>query len=244
MTTTATTTTMSKGRERERDDIRRILLFDRAANRLRELTTKYGLNVKVEFEHALVQPADRRQRVMAGMKIVESVDKLVIENLATRIRPFMLEQDHCFFPRIVKALPRYVRIEDGPMTFDELKAKWQSTLKDTSVPLPSTEWPNFPPGITAQSSKGRWKLMVDHKFLTGGEVIDLLLYGELAHVKREQERQLIRIREVGMAPAFEIAVIFVAAALAVLIDILRMYAAAYISQLSPETIKDIEENVP
>jgi hypothetical protein len=244
MTTSTTTATSKEQRERERDDVRRILLFYRAANRLRELTTKYRLNVKVEFQPALVQPADRRQRFMAGMKIVEGVDQLVIENLATRIRPFMLVQDDCFFLRIVKALPRYVRIENGPMTFDELKTKWQATLKDTSVPIPSTTWPNFLPGITAESSKGRLKLMVNHKLLSGEEVINLLLYGELSHVRREQERQLIRIRELGMAPGFEVAVIAVAAALGQLIDILRLYAEVYINQLSPEIIKDIEENVP
>jgi len=60
-----------------------------------------------------VQLPNPRQRVMSGMKLVESVDRLVIENLATRLRPFMMPKEDCYFPSIVKTLPKHVRIEGG-----------------------------------------------------------------------------------------------------------------------------------
>jgi gamma-glutamyl-gamma-aminobutyrate hydrolase PuuD len=145
----------------------------------------------------------------------------------------------------VKALPKYVHIENGPMTFEELSAKWKATLRDTTAPVPAVKLPNIIPGITAESkSEGRMKLTIDHQLLTGEEVIDLLLYGELAHIDRDKEKKLIRIRESEVASGFEIAVIGVAAKLGTLIDILRMYAEAFINQLPTETIADIEENTP
>jgi len=202
--------------------------------------------MKIEFELALVQPPDLRQRVMSGMKIVERVDPLVIENLAIRLRPFTMEREDCFFPYIVKAMPRHVRIEGGPMTFEELSAKWKATLRDTTAPIPAgLKLPSIIPGYTAETlSEGRMKLMVDHQLLTGGEVIDLLLNGEVAHRDRDKEKKLIRIRGSEVAPGFEIAVVSVAAALGQLIDILRLYAEVFASQLPPAAVSDIEENVP
>jgi hypothetical protein len=212
----------------------------------RTLTTKHPLNMKLEWELALVQPPDPRQRVMSGLKFVERVDPLVFESLATRLRPFTLEKEDCFFPYIVKVMPKHVRIEAGPMTYEDLSAKWKATMRDTTAPIPAgTTWPNLLPGITVEMMReGRMKLMADHKLLTGEEVMDLLLYGEVAHIDRDKAKKLMRIRDVGMGPGFEIAVISVAARLAGLIDILRLYAEAFVNQLPPETIKDIEENVP
>ena len=236
----------AKKREQQREEVRRILLFLRAANRLRELTTTHRLHMKIEWELARVQPPDLRERVMSGMKVVERVDPLVIENLAIRLRPFMMAKEDCFFPYIVKVLPKHVRIEGGPMTFEELSATWKATLRETTAPLPAgLTWPNIIPGLTAESlSEGRMKLVVDHKLLTGGEVIDLLLYGEVAHRDREKEKKLIRVRESEVAPGFEIAVVAVASKLGQLIDILRLYAEGFVNQLPPEIIKDIEENIP
>ena len=235
-----------KKHEQQRQEVRRILLFRRAADRLRAFTTTNPLNMKLEWELARVQPADLRQRVMSGLKIVERVNPLVIDNLATRLRPFMLQTEDCFFPYIVKVLPKHVRIEGGPMTFEELSAKWKATLRDTTAPIPAgTTLPNIIPGLTAESkSEGRMKLIVEHEVLTGEQIMHLLLYGELVHIDRDKERKLMRIRESEIAPGFEIAVIAVAAKLAELIDILRFYAEAYAERLPPEYIKDIEENVP
>jgi len=226
--------------------VRRILLFLRAGNRLRELTTKNPLDLKMELELALVQPADSHKRVLADMKIVESVDPLVIQNLAMRLRPFMMAKEDCFFPYIVKALPRHVRIENGPMTFEELSAKWKATLSDTTATVPAgLKVPNLVPGyIAVATSESRMTLMVDNELLTGREVIELLLYGELIHVDRQKEKKLIRIRESEVAPGYEIAVVAVAAALGKLIDILRLYAELFIKPFPPEIITDIEENVP
>jgi len=236
----------TKKHHQQRKEVRQILLYVRAANRLRELTTKHPLKVKIEWELARVQPPDLRQRVMSGMKIVEHVDRLVIENLATRLRPFMMTNEDCFFPRIVKALPNHVLIENGPMTLEELSSKWRSTLSGTTAPLPTgMKLPNIIPGLVAESTtEGQMQLMIDYELLTGQEVIDLLLYGELVHVMPDKEKKLIRIRDSEMAPGFELAVIAVAATLAKLIDILRLYAESFVKQLKPEIISDIETNVP
>lgn len=236
----------AKKRNQQRAEVRRILSFLRAANRLRELTTKHPLNMKMEWEPAVVQPPDHRQRVMSSVKIVERVDPLVIVSLATYLRPFMLQTEDCFFLSIVKALPNYVQIEGGPMTFAELAAKWKATLRDTTAPLPAgMKLPNIVPGLIAESmSEGRMKLMVDDQLLTGEEVMNLLLYGELAHIDREKEQRLIRIRASEVAPGFELAVVAVSATLARLIDILRLYVEEYVKQLTPAIIADIETNVP
>lgn len=235
-----------KRHEQQREEARRILLFLRAANRLHAFTTTHPLNMKLEWQPALVQPADPRHRVMSGLKIVEPVDPLVVVNLATYLRPFTLQKEDCFFPYIVKVLPKHVRIEGGPMTFEELSAKWKATMRETTAPIPAgTTWPNIVPGLTAEMmSEGRMKLVVEHEVLTGEEVIDLLLYGEVAHIDRDKEKKLMRIRESEIAPGFEIAVIAVAARLAELIDILRFYAEAFSNELGPELIRNIEENVP
>jgi hypothetical protein len=235
-----------KKRNQQRAEVRRILLFVRAANRLRELTTKQRFTVEIELELARVQPPDLRQRVLSGLKTVERVDPLVIESLAIRLRPFMMAKEDCFFPYIVKTLSRHMSIENGPMTFDELSAKWKATLSDTTAPLSAgLTFPNIIPGYTAESlSEGRLHLMVDHQLLTSGEVMDLLLYGEVAHRDRDKERKLVRIRESQVGPGFELAVIAVASKLGQLVDILRMYAEAFVKQLPPEIITDIEENVP
>lgn len=235
-----------KKHEQQRAEVRRILLFLRAANRLRAFTTTHPLSMKLEWQPALVQPADPRHRVMSGLKIVERVAPLVIETLATRLRPFTLQKEDCFFPYIVRVIPKHVRIEGGPMTFEELSAKWKATMRATTAPVPAgMRWTNIAPGLTAEMmSEGRMKLVVDHQMLTGEEVIDLLLYGEVVHIDRDKEKKLMRIRESDIAPAFEIAVIAVAAKLAELIDILRFYAERFVERLTPEIVKDIEENVP
>jgi hypothetical protein len=235
----------SRSRQQQRLEVRGILLFIRAAKRLRELTVRHPLTFKIEFEPAWVQPADPRKRVMVSMKLAERVDPLVMENLASRLRPFLLSKEECFFPRIVKALPNHVRIEEGPMTFAELSAKWKATLRDTTAPLPAgIRIPNLIPGYTAESTaEGRIKLMVDHQLLTGKEVMDLLFNGELMHRDRDKEKKLIRIRQAGMGASFDLAVIAVAATLAKLVDILLSYCEEFVKQIPPETIADIEENI-
>jgi len=161
---------------------------------------------------------------MSGMKNRRAGwTRWLSENLATRLPPFTLKKEDCFLPYIVKVLPKHVRIEGGPMTFEELSAKWQATMRDTTAPIPAgTTLPNIIPGLTAETmTEGRMKLIVEHEVPTGEEVIDLLLYGEVAHIDRDKEKKLVRIRESEISPGFEIAIIAVAAKLAELIDILR-----------------------
>src|SRR5687768_11513765 len=109
MTTTATQ------REQEHAELRRILLFIRAAQRLREITMKHPLFAKMEWIPALVQPADPRHRVLSGVKLGEHTDWMVVENIATRLRPFLMPNERCHFPYIAETLPKRVRIEGGPM---------------------------------------------------------------------------------------------------------------------------------
>jgi len=230
-------------RQQLRSETRRILLFLRAANRLRELTTNNAFRISLNMEPALVQPADSRQRIMASVLTVEATNRMVVENVATRIRPFMMKKEDCYFPDIVTILPKHVRIDGGPLTFNQLAAKWDSILNATSAPLPiGTKIHGIVPGYVAEAtSEGTLQLMVEHQLLTGREVIELLLYGELVHIDRQKERKLLRIREV-MPAGFEAAVIAVTAALAYVIDVLRLYAEGFIKQLPEATIKDVEDN--
>jgi hypothetical protein len=241
---TTETTVSAAERQQLRAETRRILLFLRAANRLRELTTNHAFRIKLNMEPALVQPADPRQRVMSSVDTLEATDRLIVENAATRIRPFMMKKEDCFFPDIVSILPKHVRVDGGPHTFDELAAKWHNILNATGAPLPvGTEIHGIIPGYVAEAtSEGQLKLMVEHELLTGREVIELLLYGELVHIDRKKERKLLRIREV-MPAGFQASVIAVTAALAYVIDVLRLYAQGFAAQLPADTIADIEENL-
>jgi len=128
------------------------------------------------------------------------------------------------------------------MTFEELATKWEVTLSDTTAPLPvGTTITNLVPGYVGEATKeGRMQLMVDYELLTGREVIELLLYGELVHIDRQKEKKLIRIHESQMAAGFEVAVIAVAASLGKLIDILRLYADGFIKQLPADVVERIE----
>src|ERR1051325_10181208 len=91
--------TSMKERQHLRAEVRDILQFHRAAHRLRELTTKHVLTMKVEWGLARVQPPDPRHLIITDLKIVDGVDPLVIENLATRLRPFILSSERCSFLR-------------------------------------------------------------------------------------------------------------------------------------------------
>jgi hypothetical protein len=230
-------------REQRRSEVRDILLFIRAANRLREVTTKYDLDVMLRWEPASVQPDDPQQIVLDGMKITQMADPLVIENIATRIRPFMLNNEQCYFPRILKRLRRHVVIEGGPLTFDELAEKWNATLNATTAPMPAgTRVPQMATGrIGTTMREGQMILTIDHEVLTGREVIELLLYGELVHVDRQKEKKLLRIRESEMATSFQLVSIAIIAALGKLIDILRVYAVAFIEKLPAELIEEIDK---
>jgi hypothetical protein len=180
---------------------------------------------------------------MCDLKIVEGVDPLVIDNLATRLRPFMMPKERCFFPRIVELLPKHARFGGVPVaTFEALAEKWQATLKAATAPIPAgTKWTNLVPGFAGNTtSEGRMQLVVDHEVLKGREVIELLLYGELVHVDRQKEKKLIRIRESDVAPGFQLAVISIAAELAKLIDILRFYAEAFVEHLPADVVERIE----
>src|SRR5206468_11356308 len=64
------------------------------------------------------------------------------------------------------------------------------------------------------TKEGRLALTADNEVLTGREVIELLLYGDLVHVDRSKEKKLLRIRESNIAAGFHLAVIAVSAALA------------------------------
>jgi len=88
------------------------------------------------------------------------------------------------------------------MAFEELSAKWQATMRETTAPIPAgTTLPNIIPGLTAEAiSEGRIKLIVEHEVLTGEQLIDLLLYGEVAHIDRDKEKKLTNIRESEIAP--------------------------------------------
>src|ERR1051325_9079113 len=101
-------TVSASERQHLRAEVRDILQFRRAAHRLRELTTK------VEWGLARVQPPDPRHLVITDLKIVEGVAPLVIENLATRLRPFMLPRERCSFSRIVEILPRHAQFGGVP----------------------------------------------------------------------------------------------------------------------------------
>ena len=186
---------------------------------------------------------DPRNHLMCDLKIVEGVDPLVIDNLATRLRPFMMPKERCFFPRIVELLPKHARFGGVPVaTFEALAEKWQATLKAATAPIPAgTKWTNLVPGFAGNTtSEGRMQLVVDHEVLKGREVIELLLYGELVHVDRQKEKKLIRIRESDVAPGFQLAVISIAAELAKLIDILRFYAEAFVEHLPADVVERIE----
>jgi hypothetical protein len=166
----------------------------------------------------------------------------VIDALVTRLRPFMLVEEKCYFPYILKRLRPHLRVEGGPLTFDELGAKWAATLKNTTAPVPAgTTLPNVVPGYTATALReGQMTLTFDNEVLTGREVVELLQYGELVHVVRVKEKKLLRIRESDMEPGFQVAVIAVIASLGYLIDVLRLYAEIFVKGLPAEIIESIE----
>jgi hypothetical protein len=236
-------TVSASERQHLRAEVRDILQFRRAAHRLRELTTKHELTMKVEWGLARVQPPDPRHLVITDLKIVEGVAPLVIENLATRLRPFMLPRERCSFSRIVEILPRHAQFGGVPEgTFEELAARWYSTLNATTAPIPAgTKWTNIIPGFAGKTpSEGRMTLMVDNEVLTGREVIELLLYGELVHVNRPKEKKLIRIRESDVAPGFQLAVVSIAGELARSIDTLRIFADLFVGNLPADVVQRIE----
>jgi hypothetical protein len=222
------------------------LLFIRAANRLRELTTQHDLSVQLAWDDALVQPPNSGELIITNLKMLDAPDRLIVENLATRLRPFMLNDESCSFPYILKRLRRHVEVQGGPLTFDELAAHWNATLNGTTAPLPAgTKLPNIRPGVSATAkAEGQMTITFDREVLTGREAIALVQYGELVHIDPAKEKKLLRIRRSEIEPGFRLAVISVAATLSRLIDILRFYAEGFIQQFPPATIADIENKIP
>lgn len=228
---------MTRIEQQQRDaEIRRVLLFVRAANRLREITTTNPLKVKLEWQPALVQPADPRHMVMSSVEVVEAPDRLVIDNLATRLRPFLMPKEGCYFLDIVGTLPKHIKVEGGPLTFAELESQWEAVLSDTTAPLPTGS--TF--GNAVATREGRLKVECEHVLLTGREALELLIYGELVHIDRQKEKKLLRIRESEIEPGYKVAVVSIIASLAYLIDVLRRYAEGFVNQLPAEEIERIE----
>lgn len=233
-------------RQENRADVRRILRYVRAADRIREITTTVRMNATLEMEPvAHLWSASGGLIVRAsGYKLNAITDWMVIENLLAKMRPLYHDSENCSFRSVVKIMPKHVKIT-GDISFEELEKRWDAVLSSSQLPVPEGERIlNVLPGYDAVATKPGWmEIGFDGQPLTAREVIDLSLYGELVHLDQNKERKRLRIRKSEMNDAFKVMVVGVLAQLLQLIDHLRLYAQGFLDHFPQEKLDEIEANL-
>lgn len=215
-------------RQRNRADVRRVLRYIRTMSRLKEACPIPRYDV-------LVRAAPDKPEIVGGPRWAE------VQNLLARFRPIYLDGEEISFRRMVKLLPRHVRISGGP-DCDALEKRWDEILQGETAPLPEGTrlisvtgdfemvWPE----------EGTLEIGFDSMKLTGKEAIDLTLYGELVHVDAAKERKLLRIAGSFVSDGYRLAVMSLTAELVRLADTVRTYAEEFVKVLGPEKIREIE----
>jgi hypothetical protein len=212
-----------------RAEVRKILRFIRAADRLREVTTKHSFNTTLRW---LPQP-----------EILHAPDWTIVENLLAKFRPLYRDSEECSFRNIVKILPKHVGITGGPSCAD-LERRWDEILQASTSPMPvGSKVSGVVEGFDViAEAEGRMAIAFDSVELTGREAIDLSLYGELVHIDGPKERKRLRIRASEIEPGYKVALLGVLMALLQVVDQLRHYAQLFIDHFPAEKIEEIESN--
>jgi len=226
--------TVSKAEvEKKRADVRRILRYIRIANRIRKTTTTHSFHVKASLDEN-------------GQKIVSMPDIYVIKSLLAEFRPLYLDGEKCSFKNIIRILPQHVKI--AGKDFADLERRWDATLALRTARLPvGTTITGLLQGYeaTAVNKPGLLTIGFAGKELTGREVLEMWLYGELVHADAQKERKRLEMREGPLEDSYQIAVVGVLADLLKIADELRSIAEGFIKELSKllseETLKGIEE---
>jgi hypothetical protein len=233
-------------RQENRADVRRILRYVRAADRIREITTATPLVSTIEWDPFVrLYSATGGLLIRAsGYKVREMTDWVIVENLLAKMRPLYHDGENCSFRKIVKILPKHVRIS-GDISCEELEKKWDAILSSSEVTIPEgTRIGRALPGYDAVATKpGSMQIGFDSQPLTAREAIDLCLYGELVHLDQNKERKRLRIQKSELSDAFKMMVIAIVAQLLETIDHLRLYAQRFLDHFTPEKLEEIEQNV-
>jgi hypothetical protein len=198
--------------------------------RLREVLSDGQFNVKA--------------RMLPTFEIVEAPPWPTIKNLLSRFRPVYLDSEKVSFRSIVKIIPKHAALQPGVETYDEMERRWDGVLSGTTAPIPVGAVITGPGFVGVSEEVGTLTLGFDGEILTGQEVIDLSLYGELVHIDLGKERKLLRINESFVAPGYRFAVISVLTELVRTADQLRAYAADFVElfrkTLGDEKLREIE----
>jgi len=230
-------------KQQQRAEVRHILRFIRAANRLREITTRTPLAAKLNLIPArpATSGAEGAALILSGYQIVSMTDWSVVENLVAKLRPLFLDSEKCSFRKIVKMLPSHIDVANDS-DYQSIEQRWDAILSDTTAPMPEgTRFSNLFPGVDAvATTPGRLTINFESSSLTGREAIELLMYGELVHLDAPKERKLLRVRKTDLADGYKVAVLSVLASLLYLVDHLRAFAQGFIDQLPPLIVEEIE----
>ena len=217
--------------EKKRADVRRILRYIRIANRIRETTTTHPFNVEASLDEN-------------GQKIVSMPDVFVIKSLLAEFRPLYLDSEECSFKNIIRILPQHVKIEGKD--FADIEKRWCETLALRTAKLPvGTTFTGLVPGYkaTAVNKPGVMTIGFAGKELTGREVLEMWLYGELVHANAKKERKRLEMRESPLEDSYQIAVVGVLAELLKIADELRFIAQKFIDLLPAEIVKSIDDEL-
>jgi hypothetical protein len=237
---------MDKQRQQNRADVRRILRFVRAADRIREITTKTPMQGTFEYDDfvRLFSATGGLLIRASSYKVRDMTDWLVVENLLAKMRPLYHDNENCSFRAVVKILPKHIRIA-GDVSCEDLEKKWDSILNSTEITVPEgTRTQRAWPGYDAIATKpGSLQIGFDRQPLTAREAIDLCLYGELIHLDQNKELKRLRIQKSELNDAFKMVVIAILAQLLETIDHLRLYAKGFLDHFTPEKLEEIEQDV-
>src|ERR1700730_17460968 len=104
-----------KSRQQMRAEVRRILSYVRALNRLREISPDGRFHVRVSL--------------YPEFKILEGPDWTKVKTFLARFRPVLLDSEKMSFRNIIKCLPEHVTVDDGGAKFRDLEARWDALLE-------------------------------------------------------------------------------------------------------------------
>jgi hypothetical protein len=213
--------------QQRRAELRRILRFLRAANRLREIGTQHSFEVKLKWSPNPV--------------VVTAPDWTIVENLLVKFRPLYLDKEECSFRQIVRILPKHFEITSG-RTYADIERRWDEILQSRTAPVPiGSEMESGGYRVVA-GVEGVQAIIFDSVPLTGREALELSLYGELVHVDASKERRRLQIRASRIEPAYQCALLGVLTACLQEIDELRHYAQMFVDEFPPELVRRIEDN--